>query len=536
MALSFDTIKNWASKTLNTVTDFLNDRATDLIDAEQLKEMADEIEKDGRFDREEAEALASNALLAMSVASGFTGAAAQTKVANASKQAFKKTMSATQVQALAKKALAKISFIEKNLLKEVTEKPSSWTDVIIKGIKKQPVLAFLAATQLDVLAWGPNMIAEGLSKIGFGDWFENREYTEVGFDFTNNQIDDITKSFHNSGYKYYADPNTGALGDLSAPETKKHLETLRQKSVAKGFIPLRETLLKDLAFLAKREKGEVKPTDEIKTTEKPVSIQISGLPFGIINIPPIILEKITNETELAEVAKNGAMQYINSIPDRLSFEIRRVKFWVNKDGKVLRPNPPVFTEWVGEGEKRKAKLTDNRIIVLDIYLTTHANKRTKVYEVALDYSIADNIITPPNIGEITSIQVEYIGQPISISEEAEASAIAAAPSAAETVPQIEPRTEEEMQAIVLPGGMTLAEAEAEQATRLRQESRNELERIALQEKTQFNFRMPNGDIIRAGIDPNVAATIDVKDIILGTTAANIPVQIKRVAREQMGLL
>jgi len=49
---------------------------------------------------------------------------------------------------------------------------------------------------------------------------------------------------------------------------------------------------------------------------------------------------------------------------------------------------------------------------------------------------------------------------------------------------------------------------------------NQLQQLANQAGTQFNFRLPSGDIVYAGINPDQAATVEVEGILSGAVAAD----------------
>src|SRR3990167_3925245 len=52
--------------------------------------------------------------------------------------------------------------------------------------------------------------------------------------------------------------------------------------------------------------------------------------------------------------------------------------------------------------------------------------------------------------------------------------------------------------------------------------------------TQFNFRLPNGQVIPAGVNPGQAATIDLRGVLAGVVAAPVPPEIVAIAKQLQG--
>jgi len=60
----------------------------------------------------------------------------------------------------------------------------------------------------------------------------------------------------------------------------------------------------------------------------------------------------------------------------------------------------------------------------------------------------------------------------------------------------------------------------------------ELQALANKLQTGFQFRMPSGDIIQAGINPNQAATVSVEDWLTGAMAVGVPEEFSKAIRAE----
>ncbi|MBU2249785.1 MAG: hypothetical protein KKD77_23765, partial [Gammaproteobacteria bacterium] len=56
--------------------------------------------------------------------------------------------------------------------------------------------------------------------------------------------------------------------------------------------------------------------------------------------------------------------------------------------------------------------------------------------------------------------------------------------------------------------------------------------LGKQNNTQFNYVLPSGEVIPAGINPDKAATVDLKGVLQGTVASNVPQAILDLAKQQ----
>lgn len=145
----------------------------------------------------------------------------------------------------------------------------------------------------------------------------------------------------------------------------------------------------------KKEPTEEDPTELKPKVIIPPPINIAGITFGQITVAPFIVEKITNLEELKGAIRQLVQGFLNQISDRLSFNIRLVKVWIAPGGRIITPSPPSYVERSTTATGVSMKIRQNKIVLLEVFFTTHENKRTKIFAIPLDYSVADNVITPP---------------------------------------------------------------------------------------------------------------------------------------------
>ena len=160
--------------------------------------------------------------------------------------------------------------IDKNSLNKITAaeaggfklKGAAKISFFRKLIKNPMAVAItlMAASQLDVLAWGPKMIAEGFAKWGFGDWFKEREYKEIGTEWTRTQLDDLAKAYHQEGANQLVLPNETGLQDLTPDNLGILEERLRQNAATRGEVWERQDFIREAIKWIKKDGKPFKPS------------------------------------------------------------------------------------------------------------------------------------------------------------------------------------------------------------------------------------------------------------------------------------
>ena len=164
------------------------------------------------------------------------------------------------------------------------------------------------------------------------------------------------------------------------------------------------------------------------------TINIQGLPAASFIVPANIISKITSQADLESVISQDLQQFLSELPNRLSFTMAQRDFVITPQGQMIRPNPAFFVQQNTTGSGQP-KLVKNKIIVLGVYYIDNQGKRLKLDEYPLDYSIADDIITPqptPDQAEQT-IQLQLQTAPPSSTPNA-AAPVAPAPTATGAAP------------------------------------------------------------------------------------------------------
>lgn len=383
---------------------------------------------------DEAETAALRAYEIMQLGLGFNLGIAAAKTARVASRAFNRVVSREEFSRVTRKLFAELERLEPKLA-EAVKKPALSTIRRFFSVPTNVLLTAILIQQIgDWFVFGIGLFTEALRGIGLGSFFDNILFKRIGATITPNQAEDVTRAFHQEGFTEYFDPVTNERIDLTPEHTLYVYERSRQELVARGEDPKREEVLRQVRRHVGKGGKRVGPADGEKAATPFELIRIEGLTVGQILVPPAIVERITNLSELKEIIKKTVAEFLNQIDDRLSFEIQRVKVWVAPGGRVITPNPPSYIEREKRGDVEISRIVQNRIVVLNAFFTTHENKRQKIFSVPLDYSVADTVITgpPPEATEPLPVIIDVIKQII-----APPVAAAAAP-AAPAAPKVQP--------------------------------------------------------------------------------------------------
>ena len=435
----WERIREITGKFFKSLIDPLTEGQIDDLNAEGARELAQVLRDAEGIEQKDSEDAAIGYMEVVMLGAGVASPVARQRAVKAGTKAFSRAASKAELDLVAKKLFAKVSELQKTLPKIAVTASRSKLGAWFAALFKKPtnvVLLFFAATQLDVFAWGPKMISEGLRSWGFGDFFDSLQYKRVGSTITSAQAEDITKSYHREGLTDLFDLDTNDRLDLTPANVLYLYERIRQDEVAAGKVPEREGVLKRLRSRAGKG-GAPSPAATGAAAQKAFQqIKIEGLPLGQILVPPVVVERITNKEELKSVIRKSVAEFINQIDDRLSFEIQLTRFWVDPGGMVITPNPPAYLEREKRGDTEITRTVQNKIVVLNTYFTTHENKRVKIFAWPLDYSVADTVLTPAPEGlteplpVIVDVVKQILTPPVA---EAAAPAAASAPPAPPTI-------------------------------------------------------------------------------------------------------
>lgn len=222
------------------------------------------------------------------------------------------------------------------------------------------------------------------------------------------------------------DPERGDVLSFTSANFRRVVDKIASRIIFEnGKVTLEELLAATQMFITLGEPVTEAKVDRIfgvataqaaaVTTKTLTQINIEGIPFGQIIVPPLVIEKISNQEELKEAIRGTIAQFTNQIANRLSFEIQMVRYWVDPQGQMIVPNPSVYIERKTTSIGESTKTVQNKIVVLSVYFTSHEAKRVKIYAWPLDYSVADSVITeaPEDLIESIPIRIESTQQILS---------------------------------------------------------------------------------------------------------------------------
>lgn len=416
------------------------------IPEDQLQEMAAVYKDRFGFTQEEAEAAATRAFEAMEMVQGAIPLTAASKIAPIAKKAFGRAVTRAEMDRVARKLFSELDKI-KGQFGEVPRIPDQrFFRRVLQFAKSNfaPIAILLAAS--DVFFWAPNMLGEGLRTWGLGPWFDNLKFKTVGVVIGKNQAEDITRALHAEGFTDYFDLDTNERLDLTPANTEYLWERLRQRQIATGGKVDFDSIRKKIIDRAKKGAEAAPGVAAPRLPAVPAVIRIEGITAGELPLPEFFIEQISDMAGLNQAIQNAVSRFVSAMPGRLKLDISKKDFWISPNGKVIRPTPAFFRKTETEGERTTTKNIKNKIVTLKISFVNEANRAVNIFELPLDYSIADDVITPaPSPGEAAAqITIEIP----SATPKAAPQALEVTPGVSETigpsgVPLLTPPTEAE---------------------------------------------------------------------------------------------
>ena len=242
----WERIREITGKFFKALIDPLTEGQIDDLNVEGARELAQVLREVEGIEQKDSEDAAIAYMEVVMIGAGVASPLARSRAVKTGTKAFGRAATKAELDAVSRKLFAKVSELTKTLPKIVVTASRSTLGKWLGSLIKKPtnvVLLLLAATQLDVFAWGPKMIAEGLRSWGFGDFFDSLTYKRIGATITSAQAEDITRAYHAEGLTDFFDLDTNERLDLTPANVLYLYERIRQDEVAAGKVPEREQVV-----------------------------------------------------------------------------------------------------------------------------------------------------------------------------------------------------------------------------------------------------------------------------------------------------
>ena len=155
----FEKVKKFFRTGLEAIQKHFRDEQRHMLEAKEAQEMVRYYMDQYGITRDEAEQIAIAMLYMRNAAMGMAAGPAAKSAQAVGRAAFKKSIDPKLALKLSRKAMAKITELEKKFKFSVRSNPKTWPQAAIDAIKKNPLLFGLILTQMDVFVWGPKAVS-----------------------------------------------------------------------------------------------------------------------------------------------------------------------------------------------------------------------------------------------------------------------------------------------------------------------------------------------------------------------------------------
>ncbi len=393
----------------------------------------------------------------------------------------------------------------------------------------------LANDYNDVNHWGPLMMdqrniefykmAQNLDDIGVTDYGK----------FTQNEIDTIVDGMQRAGYRSITDQIAFASRPVSYEGIYASLKSIVSNLNASGVVPTKKQVLVVLKSWtdAPVSVSTKTPATTLATTSEgsPTSTYLPKMTQSIVSKPKLFLgtvlagkvqesqefvrkldDKITDEQDLINDAVTNMTLWAAALPGRISYDIQIRSNPVDYEGIPHIGIWAVLVLYMDNQFHKRLLLDEILLGPMDPVVYYPETMRTKSITMEISKQLAIENIKPTNLGGGNMLTVDNTGNVVPLFQ---GSTSAYNPPA--TMTQIASAGIPDVTPIEKKGILS----ENDKAT---------LNKLANQYPTQFSYKFQDGTIIKAVINPDQAATIDMAEILKGTTAAPLPPGFLDIAR------